>query len=378
MDFLSHDRSMSPLLSSWDTSFPSGRSTASRARPGGRASSSFAMLARGGGDVVVVASSVASVRVAASARSSASARARGGFGRGGGAARGRRATRRATEDERDDGDDETAAMDSRRAMRRARRERAESRRGGGGRGDGDEEMSAAEKAEARESAERWMKILKEESVRDPEIASLLESANGDPEAVEAKIRERFETKKEKIYQERSGSTVPTLVTFREVNPFSCWIWIESHNAIAEMERPLLEEVFKAWFVLGKLGGFNAYNMQASETYDAVSFMDYSMEQAHDFSTDTSSRTFHEMSELEYKAEWARVWVDMGTADEMAFDVLVNSLIQFSREYFGLKQIIVGGENEDWTTEGSEYGNVDLMIDETFGRGPRGQTGGMSR
>jgi hypothetical protein len=145
-----------------------------------------------------------------------------------------------------------------------------------------------------------------------------------------------------------------------------------------MERPLLEEVFKAWFVLGKLGGFNAYNMQASETYDSVSFMDYSMEQAHDFSTDTSSRTFHEMSEVEYRAEWARVWVDMGTADEMAFDVLVNSLIQFSREYFGLKQIIVGGENEDWTTEGSEYGNVDLMIDETFGRGPRGQTDGMSR
>lgn len=333
------------------------------------------MLARGRGGGVVVASS--SVRVAsASARSAARARGTLTLSRGGGgAARGRRATRRATEDDRND-DDETAAMDSRRAMRRARRERAESRRGGGG--GRDEEMSAAEKAEARESAERWMKILQEESARDPEIASLLESANGDPKAVEAKIRERFETKKEKIYQERSGSTVPTLVTFREVNPFSCWIWIESHNAIAEMERPLLEEVFKAWFVLGKLGGFNAYNMQASETYDAVSFMDYSMEQAHDFSTDTSSRTFHEMSELEYKAEWARVWVDMGTADEMAFDVLVNSLIQFSREYFGLKQIIVGGENEDWTTEGSEYGNVDLMIDETFGRGPRGQTGGMSR
>ena len=329
------------------------------------------MFARGGVAVVAAPSSAASVSSSVRVASSVSARARGGFSRGGGAARGRRATRRATEDERDD--DETKAMESRRAMRRARRERAESRRGGG-----DEEMSAAEQAEARESAERWMKILQEESARDPEIASLLESANGDPKAVEAKIRERFETKKEKIYQERSGSTVPTLVTFREVNPFSCWIWIESHNAIAEMERPLLEEVFKAWFVLGKLGGFNAYNMQASETYDAVSFMDYSMEQAHDFSTDTSSRTFHEMSELEYKAEWARVWVDMGTADEMAFDVLVNSLIQFSREYFGLKQIIVGGENEDWTTEGSEYGNVDLMIDETFGRGPRGQTGGMSR
>ena len=209
---------------------------------------------------------------------------------------------------------------------------------------------------------------------DPEIAALLEGANGDPKAVEAKIRERFEQKKAKIYQERSGSTVPTLVRFREVNPFNCWIWVESHNAIAEMEKPLFEEVFKAWFVLGKLGGFNSYNMQAGENFDSVSFMDYSMEQAHEFSTDTSSHVFHEMSEVEYKAEWARVWVDLGTADEMAFDVLINSLIQFSREYFGLKQVILGGVNEDWTTEGSEYGDVDLMVDETFGRGPRGRLG----
>ena len=321
-----------------------------------------------------------STRGLARARAVVARGARRGTNRslGGGDARRRRATTTramgggagSDGEARDDDDDDDDGVASRRAMRRARRERAESTREG--------EATEEEAAEAAASAERWMKILKEESARDPEIASLLESANGDPRAVEAKIRERFETKREKIYQERSGSTVPTLVTFREVNPFSCWIWIESHNAIAEMERPLLEEVFKAWFVLGKLGGFNAYNMQAAETYDSVSFMDYSMEQAHDFSTDTSSRTFHEMSEVEYRAEWARVWVDMGTSDEMAFDVLVNSLIQFSREYFGLKQIIVGGENEDWTTEGSEYGNVDLMIDETFGRGPRGQTDGMSR
>lgn len=264
----------------------------------------------------------------------------------------------------------------------AREARREARRRTGGRGEtrGASASASGTRAggedgeDARAANEKWMEILKEESARDPEIAALLEGANGDPKAVEAKIRERFEQKKAKIYQERSGSTVPTLVRFREVNPFSCWIWVESHNAIAEMEKPLFEEVFKAWFVLGKLGGFNSYNMQAGENFDSVSFMDYSMEQAHEFSTDTSSHVFHEMSEVEYKAEWARVWVDLGTADEMAFDVLINSLIQFSREYFGLKQVIVGGVNEDWTTEGSEYGDVDLMVDETFGRGPRGQLG----
>ena len=318
-------------------------------------------------------------------------------------ARARPRATRATREGRDD-DDARATVAARgrarddartRSGRARRRERTRARRAGametrtrrgrrGGRRDGGREDEARRAARARARAgraravkngedaraanEKWMEILKEESARDPEIAALLEGANGDPKAVEAKIRERFEQKKAKIYQERSGSTVPTLVRFREVNPFSCWIWVESHNAIAEMEKPLFEEVFKAWFVLGKLGGFNSYNMQAGENFDSVSFMDYSMEQAHEFSTDTSSHVFHEMSEVEYKAEWARVWVDLGTADEMAFDVLINSLIQFSREYFGLKQVIVGGVNEDWTTEGSEYGDVDLMVDETFGRG----------
>jgi hypothetical protein len=262
---------------------------------------------------------------------------------------------------------EEEGAEARRAKRReARRER------GAGASNAAKKKTASGDEEEESGTPKWMEVLQENAEKDPEIAALLEGTNGNPQAIEEKIRARFAEKQEKIYQERSGSTVPTLVTFREYNPFGCWIWIESHNPIAEMERPLLEEVFKAWFVLGRLGGFNSYNMQAQENFDSVSFMDYSMEQAHEFSTDTSTHVFHEMSEVEFKVEWARVYVDLGTADEMALDVLINSLIQFSREYYGLKQIIIGGENEDWSTEGSEFGGVDLEIDETFGRGPRGQ------
>ena len=152
-----------------------------------------------------------STRGLARARAVVARGARRGTNRssGGGDARRRRATTtRAVgggagsdgEARDDDDDDDDDGVASRRAMRRARRERAESTREG--------EATEEEAAEAAASAERWMKILKEESARDPEIASLLESANGDPRAVEAKIRERFETKREKIYQERSGSTPP--------------------------------------------------------------------------------------------------------------------------------------------------------------------------
>jgi hypothetical protein len=252
----------------------------------------------------------------------------------------------------------------RRAARRAKREREVGKDAG--------QVNASGEADANAATPEWMRVLEESAESDPEIASLLEGTERNPQAIEAKIRERFEQKKEKIYQERSGSTVPTLVTFREYNSFNLWIWVEAHNKIADMEKPLIEEVFKAWFVLGKLGGFNSNNLQVQDNFDSVSFMDYSMEQAHEFSTDTSTHVFHEMSEPEYKANWCRVWVDLGSSDEMCVDVLINSLIQFSREYFGLKQIIIGGENEDWTTEGSEFGNIDLEIDETFGRGPRSQ------
>ena len=38
------------------------------------------------------------------------------------------------------------------------------------------------------------------------------------------------------------------------------------------------------------------------------------------------------------------------------DVLINSLITFSREYFGLKTMVIGGENvvEDWPVQESEF------------------------
>lgn len=40
---------------------------------------------------------------------------------------------------------------------------------------------------------------------------------------------------------------------------------------------------------------------------------------------------------------------MGTADELALDVLINALSTFSREQLGIRQLVVGGENEDWPT-----------------------------
>jgi hypothetical protein len=88
--------------------------------------------------------------------------------------------------------------------------------------------------------------------------------------------------------------------------------------------------------------------------------------------------FHNMEEVEYKANWARFWVDMGTADELALDVLINSLMQLSREYVGIKSAIIGGINEDWTedTEGKQGGDLLMRL----GRAParRGESDFLDR
>ena len=117
---------------------------------------------------------------------------------------------------------------------------------------------------------KWMEILEESAEYDPEIKNLLDGADSNPDEVEKRIRERFEQRKERIYQEREGSTVPMLVKFREFNSQNLWIHLESHNNVSDMEQPLLDEVFKAWFVLGKLGGFNSDNMQVQANFFEVS------------------------------------------------------------------------------------------------------------
>lgn len=116
---------------------------------------------------------------------------------------------------------------------------------------------------------KWMEILEESAEYDPEIKDLLDGVDGDPNKVEERIRERFDKRKERVYQERKGSTVPMLVKFGEFKSNNLWVWVESHNKITDMEQPLLDEVFKAWFVLGKLGGFNSENMQVQSNFFEV-------------------------------------------------------------------------------------------------------------
>ncbi len=139
------------------------------------------------------------------------------------------------------------------------------------------------------------------------------------------------------------------VIFREVNPFDLWIWIEFVDPPTTIEQQYVEELFNSWFFLGKLGGFNAENLQVQDTGLDLSHLEYNAAQA-----DSSlMAVMHNMGEFEYNGNWARCWFDLGTSDALALDVLINALSQFSEDYVPIANLVIGGDHPEWPIATSE-------------------------
>ena len=136
------------------------------------------------------------------------------------------------------------------------------------------------------------------------------------------------------------------VSFREFNPFNVWMWLEFETVPSLTEQQYIEELFNSWFYIGKLGGFNAENLQVQDTGIEISYMDYEMNPP----DDTLMSLMHNMGSFEFLGTWGRCWFDLGTSDSIAIDILINSLNQLNKEYVTVKQLIIGGENEDWLVE----------------------------
>jgi Protein of unknown function (DUF3531) len=111
------------------------------------------------------------------------------------------------------------------------------------------------------------------------------------------------------------------VEFREFNPFDLWIWIEFETTPSEQEK--------------LYAGLE------------LNYLDYNE------SSDSMMALMHNMGNFEYEGYWGRCWFDLGTSDAIALDVLLNALVQFSKDFVHLERIFIGGENEDWPIEGSE-------------------------
>jgi len=136
------------------------------------------------------------------------------------------------------------------------------------------------------------------------------------------------------------------VQFREVDPFNCWIWLRFANPLSQGEKNYVDGVFDSWYVIGRLGGFNGENLQAHQGDVDMSWMSYDNES----STNALPALMHNVGQVEYQGEWARCWVDFGTCDSLAIDVLINSLQQIDVDVVQLQTLLIGGVNDDWEVD----------------------------
>jgi hypothetical protein len=201
--------------------------------------------------------------------------------------------------------------------------------------------------------------LKELAKDDEELAELLVEAKGDPDILEAKLKKEMDALHTRLVGEGGGSgeEMPPRIRFRDIDPFDTWVWMELYNPPTGAAAEMLQEVVNSWFMLGRLGAYDSSNLQVLYSDGAKSTLEYidgHGDQGAEPSMGTQLQsTMHDMGEVEYQGSWARFWVDMGTSDELGFDILINALRTFSREHVGIRQIVFGGENDDWSIPDSD-------------------------
>ncbi|KAK2419499.1 hypothetical protein QL285_030353 [Trifolium repens] len=189
----------------------------------------------------------------------------------------------------------------------------------------------------------WAKILENACKDDTELRAVLGDSIGNPQLMKERVEDRIRKKGKDFRRSKTGSVVASKVTFRDFNPLDSFIWFEFYGSPSDRDVNLIGSVIQAWYVMGRLGAFNSSNLQMSNLsmeYDPL----YDSDKA--FKVMLSS--FHDISDVEFQDNWGRVWVDLGTADYFAIDVLLNCLTGLSSEYLGIQQIVFGGRcMGDW-------------------------------
>ncbi|KAG2429274.1 hypothetical protein HXX76_011042 [Chlamydomonas incerta] len=219
----------------------------------------------------------------------------------------------------------------------------------------------------RQRKPEWVRILEEDADNDPEVAELLEGTAGDPDKIREKMKHRL--KDSDVHREGGGSDVPPRISFRAISPLGLWVWLEfAGGPPTSGEQELLEGVLRSWFAVGKLGGYNSQNLQVYQNADDdQSFFEYDNDEL-GAGENRMASYMHDLGDIQYQDNWARVWIDLGTADELSLDVLLNTLVGFSAQMCALTAITLGGANEDWPLpEGWEGEAAGLGPDDEFMR-----------
>ncbi|XP_034578020.1 uncharacterized protein [Setaria viridis] len=206
----------------------------------------------------------------------------------------------------------------------------------------------------------WARVLENACRDDEELRAILGDSIGNPELMKQRIQERVRKKgRAQFNKSKTGSIVAFKVSFRDFNPLNSFIWFELFGEPTDRDVDLLGGVIQAWYVMGRLGAYNSSNLQLSN-----SMLDYDPSYDSGEASSVLPSSFHDISDVEFQDNWGRVWVDLGTSDYLALDVLLNCLTQLSSEHVGIKQVVFGGKRMgDWE-EGmtnSDYGYKHFKI-----------------
>ncbi|WJX65200.1 hypothetical protein P8452_49885 [Trifolium repens] len=189
----------------------------------------------------------------------------------------------------------------------------------------------------------WAKILENACKDDTELRAVLGDSIGNPQLMKERVEDRIRKKGKDFRRSKTGSVVASKVTFRDFNPLDSFIWFEFYGSPSDRDVNLIGSVIQAWYVMGRLGAFNSSNLQMSNLS-----MEYDPLYDSDKAFKVMPSSFHDISDVEFQDNWGRVWVDLGTADYFAIDVLLNCLTGLSSEYLGIQQIVFGGRcMGDW-------------------------------
>ncbi|EXC04044.1 hypothetical protein L484_011024 [Morus notabilis] len=189
----------------------------------------------------------------------------------------------------------------------------------------------------------WAKVLEDACKDDDELRAVLGDSIGNPELMRKKVEERVRKKGRDFRKSKTGSVLSFKVSFRDFNPVDSYIWFELYGSPSDRDVDLIGSVIQSWYVMGRLGSFNSTNLQL-----ANSSMDYDPLYDAEKGFKVMPSSFHDIGDVEFQDNWGRVWVDLGTSDYFAIDVLLNCLTVLSSEYLGIQQIVFGGRGMgDW-------------------------------
>ncbi|XP_061337385.1 uncharacterized protein LOC133284400 isoform X2 [Gastrolobium bilobum] len=174
----------------------------------------------------------------------------------------------------------------------------------------------------------WAKVLEDACKDDTELRAVLGDTIGNPELMRKRVEDRVRKKGRDFSKSKTGSVLAFKVSFRDFNPVDSYIWFELFGSPSDQDVNIIGSVIQSWYVMGRLGAFNSSNLQL-----ANSSMEYDPVYDADKGFKVMPSSFHDISDVEFQDNWGRIWVDLGTSDNFAIDVLLNCLTVLSSELF---------------------------------------------